>query len=83
MGGEKKMRGRREGRRKIKKDKILLGIGIYNISGTNLWDDGLRVLDKGLKFAPVRNFNKFQTYVNLQKFVSTLNSKKIFFVQTR
>lgn len=44
----------------------------------DLSEDELRVLDKGLKFAPIRNFNKFQTYISLQKFVRTLNIKCYF-----
>lgn len=53
-----------------------MGTGIFNISGST--EDELRVLDKGLKFAPVYDFNKFYTYVNLQKFVRNLNIKKTF-----
>lgn len=41
-------------------------------------EDELRVLDKGLKFTPVRNFSKFHAHVNIQKFVRTLNIKKYF-----
>ena len=41
-------------------------------------DDETRVLDRGLKFAPIRNMNKFQTYVNVQKYTRSLNMKKYF-----
>lgn len=77
-GGKKKgRRGRRAGW-KTQKTKVPLGTGIYNINGTDLSEDELKVLDKGLKFAPVWNFNKFQTYIILQKFIRTLNIKKYF-----
>lgn len=38
----------------------------------------IRVLDRGLKFAPVQNMNKFDTYVNIHKFVRNVNMKKYF-----
>lgn len=38
----------------------------------------MHVLDRGLKFVPTQNLNKFQTYVNIQKCVRTLNIKKYF-----
>lgn len=50
-------------------------MGIYNISGVDLSENELRVLDKGLKFAPACNLSKF---VSLQKFVRTLNIKRYF-----
>ena len=36
------------------------------------------MLDRGLKFAPVRNLNKFETYVSVQKYIRNLNLKKYF-----
>lgn len=77
LGGGKGKRGRRAGR-KLQKTKVPLDTGIYNISGTDLSEDELKVLDKGFKFAPVKNFNKFQTYISLQKFIRTLNIKRYF-----
>lgn len=35
-------------------------------------------MDKSLKFAPIKNLNTFDTYINIQKYVRTLNIKKYF-----
>ena len=56
----------------------MIGTGIFNLSGVDLTEDEIRVLDKGLKFAPVRNLNKFETYVSVQKYIRNLNLKKYF-----
>lgn len=49
--------------------------GIFNISGQELNKEEIKVLDKGLKYAPVKNVNK---YVQVQKFMRTLNQNKYF-----
>lgn len=49
---------------------------MFNLSGKDLAKEELQVLDKGLKYAPKRNFDKFQTYIGLQKYVRKLNIKK-------
>lgn len=38
----------------------------------------LLVLDKGIKFAPKKGLNKFETYVGVQKFIRKLNLKKYY-----
>lgn len=46
-------RQKRKRVRRAKKEKVPIGAGIYNISGSVLSEDELKVLDKGLKFAPI------------------------------
>lgn len=53
-----------------------LGDGIFNISGINLTQHKLKVLDKGLKFATKKNLSKFDAYVDIQKCTQRLNIKK-------
>lgn len=36
----------------------------------------LGVLDKGLKYAPIKNLNKFDTYIGIQKYVRKIKIKK-------
>lgn len=38
----------------------------------------MRVLDKGLKFAPLKGLSKFQTYMDVHKYVRKLNIKRHF-----
>lgn len=52
------------------------GEGIFNLSGKPLTQEEIGVLDKGLKYAPVKNLDKFETYIQIQKYVRTLNIKK-------
>lgn len=42
----------------------------------------LTVLDRGLKHAPVKNLNKFDTYIGIRKYVRKLNMKKYFLNHT-
>lgn len=49
-----------------------------NISGVELTENEIRVLDKGLKFAPKKNLNKFNTYIDINKFARSLHIKKIY-----
>lgn len=76
-GKRKRKRGRRAGRREQKK-KIPVGAGIFNISGQELDKEELKVLDRGLKYAPVKNLNKFDTFIQIHKYIRTLNQKKYF-----
>lgn len=85
MGGthprNKKFRKRgRRARRRIqqKKKKGKLGEGIFNISGKQLSREEILTLDKGIKFAPKRGLNKFETYIGVQKFIRKLNVKKYY-----
>uniref|UniRef100_A0A8C5LWU5 Reverse transcriptase domain-containing protein n=1 Tax=Leptobrachium leishanense TaxID=445787 RepID=A0A8C5LWU5_9ANUR len=55
-----------------------MNIGIFNLSGYNLGGDEINVLRKGLKFAPSHSVDKFQVYVDLQKFKRKLCLKKFF-----
>lgn len=41
-----------------------------------LTQEEIKVLDKGLKFAPIKNINKFNAYVDINKFIRSLNIKK-------
>lgn len=38
----------------------------------------MKVLDSGLKYAPDKELDKFEVYIDLQKFVRKLNIKKFF-----
>lgn len=70
-------RGVRGGRRlRIKKKKDVAGTGIFNPSMAILSDAEKHVLDRGLKFAPPRRLNKFETYMDVHKFVRKLNIKR-------
>lgn len=50
----------------------MIGNGIINISGIDLSQEKIRTLDRGLKFAPKKNFNKFNAYVDIQEFTRKL-----------
>lgn len=68
-------RGNRAGKR-LKKKKRTLGENVVNLSGIELTTEQLAVLDKGLKHAPVRNLNKFETYIGIQKYIRKIYIKK-------
>lgn len=74
-GGKRRESRRRAGRKEQKKK---VPIGIFNISGQELNNEEIRVLDKSLKYAPVKNPNKFDTSVQIQKCMRTLNQNKYF-----
>lgn len=48
------------------------------MSGKDLSREEISILDKGIKFAPKKGLNKFDTYVGVQKFIRKLNIKKYF-----
>lgn len=48
------------------------------MSGATLSKEEILTLDKGIKFAPKKGLNKFETYVGLQKFIRKLNIKKYY-----
>ncbi|XP_063820331.1 zinc finger MYM-type protein 1-like [Pseudophryne corroboree] len=54
------------------------GIKIFNISSHVLTENGKKVLEKGLKYAPAIPINKFETFVNIHKFIRKLCIKKLF-----
>lgn len=68
-------RGCRAGYKKQAKKRVLGG-GIFNLSEVSLTKEEMVVLDRGLKYAPVRNMTKFDIYVDIQKYVQKLNIKK-------
>lgn len=51
---------------------------MFNISGVELTRNERKVLDKGLKFAPKRNLNIFDTYIDIQRYTRKLNIQKYF-----
>lgn len=71
-------RGRGRGRGKNKRK---LGEGLFNLTDITLTDQELYVLDQVLKFAPTKNMDKFETFVDLQKFGRKLNIKKHFAIK--
>lgn len=52
------------------------------MSGVPLNSNESKVLDKELKFAPTKNLNTFETYVNIQKYMRKVNIKKYFIYNT-
>lgn len=70
-----KRRGRRINRTKEKED---LGptSGVFNLSSKIVSTDELHVLNKGLKLAPKAKLNKFQTFIDIQKFTRQLRMKR-------
>lgn len=52
--GKRRERGRKAGTC-IQKKKIPVGTGIYNLSGLDLNSEEIKLLDKGLKYTPVKN----------------------------
>uniref|UniRef100_A0A8C5Q1A3 Reverse transcriptase domain-containing protein n=1 Tax=Leptobrachium leishanense TaxID=445787 RepID=A0A8C5Q1A3_9ANUR len=54
--------------------------GIFNLSHRVLSDTEVKVLNKGLKFAPTNNLDKFNVYIDLQRFKRKL-SLKFFFLK--
>lgn len=73
----KQARGRRGGKKKKKASK-LLGQGIFNLSNVQFTQDELGVLELGLKYAPDKPLDKFEAYIDLQKFLRKLYIKKTF-----
>lgn len=72
-------RGGRAGKRVQQKKKVeKLGEGIYNLSGKHLTREEIFTLDRGIKYAPKKGLNKFQTYVGIQTFIRKLNVMKYY-----
>lgn len=69
------------GRRRKKKKTGQLNTGIFNLSGVDLSEEELLVLSQGLKFAPSKNIDKFDVFVDIEKFIRKLNIKKHFSLQ--
>lgn len=44
--------------------------------GVDLSRSEIRVLDKGLKFAPKCNLSKFDTYIDIRRYIRKLNIQK-------
>lgn len=62
---KRKMRG---GQRKRRRE-------FFNLSNVVFNEEEMNILDLGLKYAPDKNLNKFETYIDLQKFARRLNIK--------
>lgn len=75
---KKKSKSKRDCRagRKAQKKGRPLGEGVFNLSVSELTLNKLKVLDKGPKFAPTCNLNKFDTCVDIQKYTKKLNIQK-------
>lgn len=78
--GKKKWTRGKLGGKKKKKQRIL-GTGIFNLSDVSFSNDELKVLDLGLKFSPEKDADKFEVYIDLQKFMRKLNLKKHFAIK--
>lgn len=72
-----KKRGKR-GRGRKKKKTRQLNTGIFNLTGLNFSEEELKVLAQGLKFAPDKNVNKFELFVDIEKYIGKLNNKNKF-----
>lgn len=77
--GHQKIQAERMQRGQREKEKGNIGRGIFNLSRATFTEDEMRVLDLLLKYAPPKNMNKFEVYIDLQKFVRKFNIKKAFF----
>ena len=73
----KRKRGRR-GRGRTKKKKSGLNDGIFNLAGVEFSEPELEVLQQGLKFAPEKNIDKFEIFIDVEKYIRKLNIKKYF-----
>lgn len=62
---KKPTRGNRGGKKK--KEKRTLGKGIFNLSDVTFTEEEMNILDLGLKFAPEKSLDKFETYIDLKK----------------
>lgn len=65
-------------RAQSKKVKEINGDGIFNLSSQTLTKAETALLSKGLKFAPPKKLNKFQTYMDIHRFVCKVNIKQHF-----
>lgn len=54
------------------------GDGIFNLSSKTLSDLEISLLNKGFKFAPPKKLNKFQTYIDVHRYVRKINIKQHF-----
>lgn len=52
--------------------------GIFNLSDVTFTLDELKVLVLGLKYAPDRDLNKYDIFIDFQKFMRKINIKKHF-----
>lgn len=61
----------------MQKKKRVVGEGVFNLSGKTLLTEEIAFfLDNGLKHAPMKNLNKFDTYIGIQKYIRKINIKK-------
>lgn len=52
--------------------------GIFNLSTATFNDSEKVVLNKGLKYVPAKQLNKFSTFIDIQKYVRKLNIQRYF-----
>lgn len=73
---KRRTRGCRGGKRQ-KKKRNLEG-GIFNLSNVVFSENEHKVLELGLKFALDKNLNKFDVFIDFQKFIRKMNIKKFY-----
>lgn len=61
-------RGGRGGRGK-KKEKRKLNQGIFNLAGVEFSDEELELLCQGLKFAPDKDIDMFELFIDIEKYI--------------
>ncbi|XP_075460474.1 uncharacterized protein LOC142497064 isoform X2 [Ascaphus truei] len=81
--GTRRSRRKRRSERKDKKEEVYVdqvndSNNVINLSGVDLTFEQLSLLNKGLGFAPVQDFQLFQTVIDLQRFTRKLTLKKFF-----
>lgn len=74
LESKEKIEGEESRKESSKKENTNRGEYIYNLSRIPLNSNEIKVIDKGLKFAPTNNLNKFETYVNIQKYMRKHNN---------
>lgn len=63
---------------KAKKKKRVTGDSIYNLSTHVLSEEEKVILDKSSKSAPPKCLDKFQTFMDVQKYIRKMNIKRYF-----
>lgn len=75
--GNRAKRGTRGGRcLRSKKKAGVVDSGIFNLSKATLSAEEVNVLNHGLKFAPPHTLNKFNTFIDIQKYIRKLHIKR-------
>lgn len=53
-----------------------MGQGVFNLSTQALTQAELSVLDKGLKHAPPKKLDKFNTFIDIHKYIRKINTQR-------